>query len=68
MAETAAVSFVDLLALETVGDDADKYMSKIPSFNPGMDFFLSQLRHLPHSGRLCSYLLWVFLSKIERGG
>jgi hypothetical protein len=33
---------VDLLALETVGDDADKYMSKIPSFNPGMDFFFSR--------------------------
>ena len=41
MADTATVSFVDLMALETVGDDADKYMSKIPSFNPGMEYFLA---------------------------
>ena len=49
MAETAAVSFVDLMALETVGDDDDKYMSQVPSFNPGIKKYFSQLNHLPES-------------------
>jgi len=28
-------SFVDLMALEKVGKDAEKYISRVPAYNPG---------------------------------